>query len=50
MKNQKRYDFYEEGVIHTRGLTLKNAKEMVERYRRIFPNNEYYYMPAGMQR
>lgn len=40
----KRYDFYENGYIHTTGLTLKDAKEMVKRYSRIFPDNEYYYM------
>jgi hypothetical protein len=41
----KRYNFYENGYVHTSGLRLKDAKEMVARYRRIFPNNEYYYLP-----
>jgi hypothetical protein len=44
----KRYDFYENGTPHTKGLKLADAKEMVERYKRFFPNNEYYYMPTGM--
>jgi outer membrane protein assembly factor BamD (BamD/ComL family) len=40
------FDFYENGYIHTRCLSYSEAEEMLERYQRIFPQHEYYYMPT----
>lgn len=31
----------ENGYVHTDGLTEVDANEMLERYTRIFPENEY---------
>jgi hypothetical protein len=47
MKTQ-RFTLYEGGYPHTKGLKEKDAKEMAERYRRFFPDVEYYYLPDGM--
>ena len=44
------FDFYENGYIHTDDLSLEAAKEMVERYSRIFPDSEFYYMPTVTQK
>ena len=44
MSHAKRYTLYENGSPHTTGLKLSDVKEMLERYNRIFPDNEYYYM------
>ena len=41
----KRYTFYENGYPHTTGLKLADAIEMLERYTRIFPDLEFYYLP-----
>ena len=40
----KRFEFYENGYIHTSDLSKKDAEEMIERYTRMFPENEYYSM------
>lgn len=43
--NMKRYTLLENGYPHTTGLKLADVEEMIERYTRIFPENQYCYVP-----
>jgi hypothetical protein len=42
----QRFDLMEDGYVHTSGLTLDWAEEMLERYARTFPNSEYWIEPT----
>jgi len=45
IKNTKiTWALFENGYIHTDGLTEADANEMLERYTRIFPQHEYYIL------
>lgn len=46
----KRYNLIEDGIIHTDGLKLKDAEEMLERYQKTFPDSEYWIEPAEYRR
>lgn len=39
---KKTWALFEQGYIHTDGLSKKDADEMLERYTRIFPELEFY--------
>lgn len=40
-----RFTLLENGYPHTTGLTELDVLEMIERYSRIFPENEYCSVP-----
>ena len=41
------YTLYEDGYVHTTGLTLSDANEMVERYQRIFNEQVWWIQYDG---
>jgi hypothetical protein len=43
----ERYNLIEDGTIHTEGLSLEWANEMLERYTETFPQSEYWIEPVG---
>ena len=43
---KRNWTLYEQGYVHTSGLTKAEAEEMLERYNRIFPDLEFYIMQS----
>ena len=43
-RKQITYTLLENGYPHTTGLSYSSVIEMIERYSRIFPDNEYCYL------